>query len=159
MQKPRCPCPETVLADKPPVATAYIEIEMSDDTLDLNTSPPVGWPNIPSSYPPCPGSQAVQRGDSNLDMLYCSHRLPPATPPKPSVMIKLVPGLELRSGTTGRKVKKVIVEGYVFHLSNVPEIDKLFPDDMTNIALGTERLPNQMELGIVPPSANMIFST
>jgi RNA-dependent RNA polymerase len=30
----------------------------------------------------------------------------------------------------------------------------LFPDDMGKIALGTEGLPNLMELGIVPPSAN-----
>ncbi|KAH6651308.1 structure-specific endonuclease subunit SLX4 [Chaetomium tenue] len=65
-QNPPRPCPEAVLAHKPPVETAYIEIEMSDDTLDLSISPPVGWPKTLPPCPPRPGSQAVQHEDSNL---------------------------------------------------------------------------------------------
>nr|Q2HCM6.2 RecName: Full=Structure-specific endonuclease subunit SLX4 [Chaetomium globosum CBS 148.51] len=76
-QNPPPPCPEAVLADKPPVESAYIEIEMSDDTLDLTISPPVGSPKTLPPCPPRPGGQAVRHKDSNLAV---SGR--PQTPPQ-----------------------------------------------------------------------------
>jgi hypothetical protein len=75
--KPPLSCPEVVPVRKSLVENAYIEIEMSDDTLDLSISPPVGWPKTLPSLPPHTANQAVRLEDPNLPV---NDR--PQTPPQ-----------------------------------------------------------------------------
>ncbi|KAK3299823.1 structure-specific endonuclease subunit SLX4 [Chaetomium fimeti] len=69
--------PDAAVIHKPLVENACIEIEMSDDALDLSISPPVGLPKSQLAYPPRPGSQSIQRSDSDLGM-----NVRPQTPPQ-----------------------------------------------------------------------------
>ncbi|KAH6853218.1 structure-specific endonuclease subunit SLX4 [Chaetomium sp. MPI-CAGE-AT-0009] len=69
--------PETAVINNPPAENAYIEIEASDDALDLSISPPVGLPKSQLTCLPGLGGQAAQHNDPSLSV-----NIRPQTPPQ-----------------------------------------------------------------------------